>query len=152
MSHNLVGFSHDSGDWISVVMAWVTFGQASHMVMISPCGQWFIEATGVKTPQGVQPPRPIYEFINREGAVIRKIEHPNPEGVWAAALTQVGKGYDWLWFVGWLFRSRNWQDLAKWVCAELYGWCERQAGYSNIDGDHNWHLTPNDWRMISKPL
>lgn len=148
MSGVLLGFSHDNGDWISRFFSWVTFGGPSHVVLISPDGRWFIEATGIKTPSGVQNPAPISEFLSQPGAEIRVIQHGDPSGVWAAMLSLVGQPYDWGWLFGWLIRNRRWDDPGRWVCSEAIAWAMWQAGRRMFAGD-TWHITPGDLYMMS---
>lgn len=150
MSHVVLGFSHDRSDWISQIMSWASFGGPSHVVLVSPCGRWFIEATGVKSPAGVQPPAPLADFLARQRAELRRVAHCYPQAVWDAALSQVGQPYDWGWLVGWIIRNRRWDDPQKWVCSELVSWAMREAGDPLFEG-HTWHITPGDLYMMSSP-
>ncbi len=93
--------------------------------------------------------------MNRAGytdAVIRKIDHPDPEKLWALVLTQVGKKYRWTRISDWVLRIKRFHDGAKWGCDELFGWAYLETGGHIIHGDHIWHLSPNDWFMVSKEL
>lgn len=151
MSKLILGFSHDNSDWISRVMSWSMCGKPSHVVLVSPDGRQFIEATGTKTPNGVQHPAPIADFLATPGAELRWIDHPNPQGAWDAALTQVGKPYDWVWIIGCVIRSRRWDDQKRWACAELITWSMCEAGDHQLDGD-SWHIHPGDLYTMSRPL
>jgi hypothetical protein len=149
MSGVLLGFSHDSSDWISRLFSWITFGGPSHVVLISPDRKWFIESTALRKPAGVQPPAPIAEFLAKPRAEIRQIDHPDPKAVWNAALTLVGQGYDWGWLFGWLVRSRRWDDPGRWVCAEAITWAMAKTGRGLFSPADTWHITPGDLYMMS---
>ena len=85
-------------------------------------GDEVIEASGFGQPKGVRL-RSWYDYISEHPDVeLRVIRHNDPEAVWDKCLSQVGKPYDWRWYVGMLTRSRKWQDDAAWVCHELIVW------------------------------
>ena len=50
---------------------------------------------------------------------LRIYDHADPQAVWDKCLAEVGKPYDWSWYIGFLLRNRHWQDPAQWVCHEL---------------------------------
>lgn len=145
MSHVYIGLSHDPKNLISRFIAWLTVGK-SHVVLISPCGQWFIEASGKSLAgydTGVRL-RPICEFLDQPNAIIKRKEHPNPELCWEKAKSQLGKGYDWGWMRGYLMRDPHWQDPNKWTCGELLAWAFDDSGGNLFPGrdDYHWHVTP----------
>lgn len=45
----------------------------------------------------------------------------------AAAISQVGKPYDWTGALG-VGVNRNWQDERRWFCSELAAWCLLKGG------------------------
>lgn len=151
--HVLVGFSYDPSSWISRLIARVTFGK-SHVVIISPCGGYFIESSGRKAlghPTGVRMRR-IDEFYAEPEFVIKRIAHPDPDGMWALAKRQLGKGYDWSWIVGFLLRDPRIQERDKFTCSELVAWCfDNSGGTLFPDGRrHWWHVTPYEIEMVAK--
>ena len=154
MSHVLVGFSHDPKDWISRIIAWLSFGK-SHVVQISPDLQWFIEASGKKLrghDTGVRM-RPIAEFLDQPNAVIKQIAHPDPQACWRIAKTQLGKGYDWGWIRGWLFRNPHWQHPDRWSCTEFFAWCFDSSGGKLFAGkDYLWHVTPRMIDLVAEDI
>jgi hypothetical protein len=68
---------------------------------------------------------------------------------WAAAVSQVGKPYDWAAIVG-IYFHRRWEDTDKWFCNELVEWCLAKAGKARFREDisrltpgHSWMLETN---------
>lgn len=102
-----------------------------------------IEANGYGSPKGVRL-EPLYQFINdHPGVEIRSLAHPDPKSVWDAAMTQIGKPYDWGWYMAMLTRDRNWQSDQAWVCHELIAWACEVAGKRVIDWQAP-RITPTD--------
>lgn len=151
MPHIVLGFSH-SNKIISRLVKWFTHGNYSHVMLMEPCGRRYIESSGTAKPSGTRI-RDLSDFLlSRPEWDFRVIEHPNPDEVWRLACTQVGAEYDWMYFVGWLFR-RNWQHGKKWVCNELITWACDRAGCPIFpqEAEPRW-LTPQHLYLISKPL
>lgn len=85
-------------------------------------GDEVIESNGFGRPTGVRL-LSLYDYMQAHpDTELRTIIHADPEAVWTRCLSQVGKPYDWAWYVGMLMRSRDWQDDAAWVCHELVLW------------------------------
>lgn len=148
--HIVVAFSHDPTDRISRGMAWCTFGAYTHIALVN--ADQVIEASAVGRPRGVRG-LSLYDFMAcHPGAVLRKIDHPNPEGVWFHAQSDIGLLYDWGWLWGWIFRMRNWQHPGRRACSELITGNCIKAGYALFAGDHAWHVSPQLLYMISTPL
>ena len=124
------------------MIRWFTWSPHSHVVLISPCMQFFIESTHRK---GVVRGS-IRDFMWRDGVEVRVIPHPDPQGVWAVAWSQLGKAYDWKYIYGWLLR-RNWQDPTKWSCSELIAWAAKL-----FDDEFTSRVSPRDIYLISKEL
>jgi uncharacterized protein YycO len=151
MSHIVIGLHHDPSDWISRVMAWLTHATYTHVALVAPDGSEVIEASAVGKPQGVRAMSMEVWTSKHPGFVLRKIEHPFPALVWQIATGQLGKGYDWNYLWGWLFR-RLWQDPEKWVCHELIAWACQEAGHSILSMHAPHWLTPDHLDLISQPL
>ena len=144
-----VGFSHDNKDWISRLIAWLIHGRWSHVVLVSPDGSEYIEASGIGKP-GVRT-KPLELFLAKDNRTLRRIYHPHPDQVWQIASTQLGKGYDWSFLWGWLFRL-NMQDKQKWTCNELIAWAAAEAGHPLLVMDDSHYLTPDHLFLISQPM
>lgn len=143
MNHVTIAFSRP-GSLIGWLVSWFTGYEYSHVAMVSPDGYWVLESTGTLKPYGVQ----IRALHNRDFNELRTIPHPDPDAVWNAAITQVGKPYDWGYILGWPMR-RNWQDDDKWSCTELIPWAFAQTGHPIIHSDHH-RVGPMTLHMISK--
>ena len=142
-SYIIVGFSTEKTDLFSSVIRWATRFRFSHVVLVSPDRQNIIEAT---TTYGVRD-LPISEWQRTESLTeLRRIPHPDPQGVWDRAMTQRGKPYDMKYSYGWFFNRRNWQDPNALACCELI----IEAAKFFADGDYG----PNNQRdlyLISYP-
>jgi len=151
MSHIIIGLHHHADDRISQLMAWFSHARYTHVALISPDGSEVIEASGMGQPKGVRAMSMEVWASKHPGFVLRKIEHPFPDTVWQIATGQLGKGYDWNYLWGWLFR-RNWQDPEKWVCSELiFDSCDK-AGKAIVQMHASHWLTPDHLDLNSQPL
>lgn len=146
MSYFTVILSHDPADWISRVLSWVTFGNVTHVALLSPGGDEVIEASSYGEPRGV---RVMALEVWREHHPAHRslrIPHPAPKQVWGLAKSQVGKPYDYRYYLGWLFR-RNWQAEDAWVCHELICWAALHAGCGVFAVDA-WRISPRDFELL----
>ena len=150
MTYITVAFSHDKSDWISRIMAWLTFAKYSHVALIR--GDEVIEASGVGHPAGVRKITLDTYLAKHPGTVIRKIGHAYPKRTWEWAESRIGVPYDYYWLWGYLAHRRNWQDPDKFTCAELIAWACEQAGDPLFTGDYLWNVSPNMLYLISKEL
>ena len=132
MTHVALAFSR--------IFAWLPF---HHVALVH--GDEIIEAVGWgKHPIGVRK-RSLYDFLADHKHVQFRETEGDPEIVWALAETQVGKPYDWSWYIGHLLGSRKWQDPHRWTCHELVFWA---LGY---DAEVP-RLTPRDLIQISERI
>jgi hypothetical protein len=97
------------------LIRWATWGKVSHVVLVSPCGRYIVEATHGK---GVVLST-LKAFMKRDGAVLRSIPHSDPDACWERAISHAEERYDWKYSWGWVFRRSNWQDPSAWACVEL---------------------------------
>jgi hypothetical protein len=146
----IVGFSHDKKDFISRAIGWLTHGSYTHTVLFHPSQTQGIEASGMGKFKGVRNIS-LENFMKKPNAVLRKIPHNDPYKVWDIAVSQLGKKYDWSYFLGWLLRS-NIQNPDKWVCQELIVWAADKAGDPILVMDNSHWLTPYHLWLISKEL
>lgn len=64
----------------------------------------------------------------------------DPELAFAAAESQVGKGYDWGMILGHPLRQ-DWDSMDRWVCSELVAWAIREGGTDLFRGQPH-RITP----------
>jgi uncharacterized protein YycO len=83
--------------------------------------------------------------------VILDIPCVNPEAAWAAALSQVGKSYDWLALTGFLVH-RNWESQDRWFCSELVAWSFAQAGSPLFRAETKNLITPRDFWILPEAI
>ncbi len=92
-------------------------------------------------------------------AVLVDFTVPDSNAVLDAALSQLGKPYDWLGVAGVALRGREWQEDDCWFCSELVAWAFSEAGFplfrphlqARIVPQHLWMLA-NPCRSASDPL
>lgn len=70
---------------------------------------------------------------------------PDPAAVIAAAVSQLGKPYDWRGVIG-IGARRRWQDPDAWFCSELIAWAFAQAGHPLVRSTA-WRITPRDLHL-----
>ena len=144
-------FHHDPDDWISRLMAWFTRSRYTHVALLSPGGDYVLEATGASDPTGVRY-LPTWLWQSRHPDCIARVaETPDAKTVWRLAETQADKPYDWGYLLGFLLR-RNWQDQDKWVCHELIAWACAEAGTPLLDMTDAHFLTPDHLYRVTQPI
>lgn len=74
-----------------------------------------------------------------------------PDLAWAAALSQMGKPYDWRALVGVLFH-RDWAASGAWFCSELVAWAFAQGGSPIFRPEALNRVTPQDLWMVAPSL
>lgn len=133
---------------LSPIIRWVTWSDWSHVAILFD-DNLVIESTlghgGVKTCS-------LDEFKSRASEwAIFDIECKNPEGVLEAAMSQVGKPYDWTGILGIGFH-RDWQEDDAWWCSEFMLWCFDESGDPKIKREAIRRATPQHCYMISGAL
>jgi uncharacterized protein YycO len=113
--------------------------------MISPCGTYVVESTlsrgGVKTDT-------LENVIKRSSAYeIVEFKVNNATAIWEAALTQVGKKYDWTALVGIPFH-RDWSEDYAWFCSEFIAWAFDQGGTPLFNSENIHRITPGHIYML----
>ena len=98
-----------------------TWSRWSHVAIVD--GDHVIEAVALHGVRRV----PLSEAIGRAKRYAL-VERPcrNPKGVIAAAISQIGKPYDYTAVLG-IGLHRDWQEDDAWYCAELVAWAFDQA-------------------------
>lgn len=91
-------------------------------------GDLIIESSAFGPNKGVRP-RNLYEYIDTQPKLIlRQFAHPKSELVWELCQSQIGKPYDFGWYIAALTGNRDWQSDEAWVCHELIAWACAKAG------------------------
>jgi len=74
-----------------------------------------------------------------------------PNVAWAAALSQVGRPYDWAALLGFL-AHRDWASPARWFCSELVAWAFAKGGSPLFRPDSTYRVTPQMiWELPPTP-
>lgn len=133
---------------LSPFIRWVTWSDWSHVAILVD-ENLIIESTlsqgGVRTCS-------LDEFKSRASEwAIFDIDCKNPDGVVAAAMSQVGKPYDWTGILG-IGLHRDWQEDDAWFCSEFTFWCFDVAGDPKIKKDAIRRATPQHCYMIAGPM
>ena len=139
-----LAFSYNNKSIISWLVKVFTWSKYSHVALVDPKTTWAIEADNT---HGVQY-RLLSSFFKFSPPEIRRIRHKNPEGVIAAAKSQIGKRYDYGFVFGWFFR-RKWQDQEKWACSELIAWAAEKAGQPIFVHERMNRIVPEHLFMVS---
>ncbi|MCQ4310929.1 hypothetical protein NAV33_03305 [Pseudomonas stutzeri] len=106
---------------------------------------------GAVAPAGVVvvPMAERLSFASR--AVLVEFTVPDRDAVLDAALSQVGKPYDWLGVAGIALRGRDWQEDDCWFCSELVAWAFSEAGYPLFRSDVQGRIVPQHLWMLANP-
>ena len=150
-------FAHDSGDWLSNVIAWFTHGGPTHAAFLSPCGTKVREASGT-TKEGFEPGVREVDFETwkswHESHEVCWLPHDHLEHqqVWDKAEEYLGLDYDWGNIAAWVTRLMWLEDKRKLTCSEyIYTVCIA-LGHALFDLEHKDTATPRNLRMISRKL
>lgn len=126
MSGLTVGYV-TSGALLSRLIEWRSAGGPSHATTFVEPG-WVIDA---QLEGGVQR-RPVASFAGMKVewfCVAAKA--PQVKAAIGLLKSQIGKPYDWRDIVDFAYPPafrRRWDDGRAWICSELQGWAEQQAG------------------------
>ena len=87
-----------------------------------------------------------FDYMKFSKVVKYKVDIPDDASKVAiqAAISQIGKPYDWRAVFSWLFFMREWDDPNKWFCSELIAWAIHQAHYSITNWSHSKMVSPQD--------
>lgn len=80
--------------------------------------------------------------------MIAEYECERPHDLINVCMTQIGKPYDYLAWIGILFRHINLKDNSKWVCSELPEYGAWLSGQSFFYREFNHRITPQHWLML----
>lgn len=121
MSHVTVVFTrkHSLGSTVLRAFQWSHW---SHVALVS--GLDVIEATAT---HGVRKVHLAEALVGVSKWEVAQLPCRDPELAFAAAESQVGKGYDWGMILGHPLRQ-DWDCRDRWVCSELVTWAIREGG------------------------
>lgn len=127
---------------LSAVIRATTWSRWSHVALVS--GDMVIEAAA---PGGVTR-RPLADALAaaRDYELVMLPSH-DPQRIIEAAVSQLGKPYDYSAIVG-LWLHRDWQDDRRWFCSELVAWSFQQAGEPLFRPDTLRRITPQHLYML----
>lgn len=129
--------------WVIRAGSWSTW---SHVAIVS--GESVIEAVAI---DGVSQ-RPLVDRQKQDPRwQLVDFACPDPEGVIAAARSQIGKPYDYTGVLG-LGLHRNWQQSGAWFCSELVAWAFQQGGCALFRSGATRRITPQDLWMLSPSI
>ena len=138
----------NSSQPLSPLIRWVTWSDWSHVAILVD-DNLIIESTlsrgGVKIDS-------LSNFKDRsKDWAIFEVDCKSPSRVLAAAMTQVGKPYDWTGILG-IGLKRDWQEDDAWFCSEFVFWAFDYAGEPKIRKDSIRRATPQHCYMFAKDL
>lgn len=83
---------------------------------------------------------------NRIDVLQITLPHGSAEELWTLLREQVGKKYDLMGNIGFIFRSRM-QNPKKWFCSEMVAWAFWKVGHPLLARLPSWKYSPEDlWR------
>lgn len=121
-----------------------TWSKYSHVDIILGDGQHVIGATAL---EGVRVEY-VHEMKRKSSAwAIYEFDCKLDRELQQLAISQLGKGYDYLAIIGFIFRKK-WQKETRWFCSELVAWVAEQLGCPLLTGPHH-RITPG--ALIKSP-
>lgn len=123
----------------------VTWSHWSHVGIVMDNNQ-VIESTF--THGGVKPVD-IDTFKSRASDwIVVALPCTSRQAIIDAAMSQVGKKYDWTGLFGILMRERHWQEDDAWFCSELIAWAFMLGGSPLFMPDVVHRITPQHLFML----
>lgn len=120
----------------SAFIRYWTFSEYSHVDFVMPDGQLL----GSHLSGGVKVRPANYAHFSK----VLRVTADVPDSVLEAAVSQIGKPYDWQAIVN-FFAQRDWREDDSWFCSELVAWSFEKAGYPLFNpATQVWRLTPRD--------
>lgn len=121
---------------ISPLIRAVTWGTYSHFDFVLPDGQLL----GALMFKGVVIHDPSSNYLRCDRFELVGA----PVTVYDAALSQLGKPYDWTAVIG-VGLHRDWDTEEAWDCSELGLWACYRAGYIPLRSAHLNRVVPDHW-------
>jgi uncharacterized protein YycO len=121
----------------SRLIRWRDWSDYSHVDLVLPDGKLL----GALPDGGVQ----IRDPYPTRSKLILSIE-VSPDkyhSILFRALSQVGKPYDYVGILGFVF-NRDWEDDSKWFCSELIAWLFKECGVPILRTDNTDRISTKD--------
>ena len=83
--------------------------------------------------------------------VVSSLPCADPKAVINAAVTQIGKPYDYTGVLG-IGLHRDWQQTGSWFCSELVAWAFSRGGSPLFRPHANRRVTPQDLWMLQPAM
>lgn len=131
----------------SVAIRTATWSPWSHVDVILPDGRMI----GATLEHGVAFATLGERLRKASRAAVVEFPAADPDAVYAALLSQLGKPYDWTAIAGMVIRNRNWQEDDSWFCSELIAWAFSQAGQPIFRESLVDRITPQHLWMPAHP-
>lgn len=122
----------------SSIISWFSAGHLSHVDIVIPEGlDWRLPGElkrdapvypvaghlmGARIKGGVAVRPPDYATFNHRVVMIIPVSNAEWVAFWDFARAQLGKRYDWLAILAFVF-NRNWRDRERWYCSEFLFGC-----------------------------
>ncbi|VXD04285.1 hypothetical protein [Pseudomonas sp. 9Ag] len=106
---------------------------------------------GAVAPAGVVVEPMAERLALASRAVLVEFAVPDRDAVLDAALSQVGKPYDWLGVAGIALRGRDWQEDDCWFCSELVAWAFSAADAPLFRSELQARIVPQHLWMLANP-
>jgi hypothetical protein len=120
-----------------------TWSKWSHVVIED--GDHIIEANWLKGVQRI----PRHEALKKVSRMARiDVGCNNPEAILARIRSQIGKSYDFMSLLGFLFH-KDWQRTDKWNCSELPAWAMAIEGEPVFRLEDASRIAPGHWWLIA---
>jgi len=127
----------------SSIIRKITWSEWSHCALVD--GDYVIEAVYPKVRVSL-----LKEVIRKYSKyTIANLPCFQETPIINAALTQIGKPYDWTALLGILWK-RDWQEEDSWFCSELVAWAFSEGGSPLFRKEAMHRVTPQDLWGISK--
>ena len=124
--------SNTLGSWLIRALTWSSW---SHAAIVN--GYECVEATWPRVRQVDT----LQVVTAHSDFVLIDLPCVNPSAAWEAAISQVGKPYDWLALAGFLVH-RDWAATGRWFCSELVAWSFFKAGSPLYRPEDTHRVTP----------
>lgn len=129
---------------LSTLIRLATWSRWSHVALV--VNRDFVVEADAR--EGVRE-RPFMEALSRsKEAALSALSCTRPEAVIAAAMSQIGKPFDYRGALG-LGLHRDWQNNDRWFCSELIAWSFAASGAPLFRAEAAHRVTPQHLWMLA---